>query len=176
MPSKDKGRGWYGEPERHAKAAKKANEGRLRRAARGVAGVVGTVLSIPMMLLGFLGRQAAGTWRNLGKAWNYLTFDNILPPSIRDLIQWIIETIPKLFGIRGTKPWQQVAAASMVILFALLATVLSGGLLIGTVIIVGFFAFVGIVRHVPWFNEKWNQATGVLPIKRDYDVPRWRRD
>lgn len=176
MPGKGKGRGWYGESERHAKAAKKANEGRLRRGLRAVKSGVGMLVRLPMQALGFLGTQLSGTWRNLGRAWNYLTFDNVLPPSIRDLFQWIIETIPKVFGVRGTKPWQQLGAAAMVIVFALLATVLSGGLLIGTVIIVGFFALVAIVRHVPWVNDQWESATGLLPIKNDYDVPRWRRD
>lgn len=176
MPNKDDGRGWYGESERHAKAAKKANQGRIRSAYRGLAGAVKTVLAIPMALLGFLGRQARGTWRNFGRAWNYMTFDNVMPPSVVSLIQWFIETIPKLFGIRDTTPWQQVGAAATVIGAALLATVLSGGLLIGTVIIVTFFGFVGVIRHVPWFNDKWERATGTLPIKNDYDVPRWRRD
>lgn len=176
MPGKDKGRGWYGESERHAKAAKKAGEGRLRSTIRTVGSTVGAVLRLPMTALGFVGAQLSGTRRNLGQAWNYLTFDNILPPSIRDLFQWMIETVPKVFGIRDTKPWQQFGAAAMVIVFALLATFFSGGLLIGTVVIVAFFGLVGIVRHVPWVNEKWNQGTGLLPIKNDYDVPRWRRD
>lgn len=176
MPEKDKGRGWWGESERHAKAAKKSSEGRLRSAVRAVGSAVGTLLRLPLTALGFVGAQLSGTRRNLGRAWNYLTFDNVLPPSIRDFIQWGIETTPKLFGIRDAKPWQQLGAAAMLIIVAVGATFLSGGLFFATVIIVGVFGLVGIVRHVPWVNKKWKQGTGLLPVKNDYDVPRWRRD
>lgn len=179
----DKGKGWYGESERHSKAAMKASEGRFRSAMRTLRSGVGTTLGLagktvmlPMRGLGYLGRQASGTRRNVGRAWDYLTFDNLLPPSLVGLGQWVIETTPKVFGVRDTKPWQQVGAAVTVALVALLATVLSGGLLIGVLIAVGLLALAGVVRHVPAVNEKWNAMTAVLPIKDDYDVPRWRRD
>lgn len=179
----DKGKGWYGESERHSKAAKKASAGRVRSAMRMVRsgigrtlGLAGKTLMLPLTALGYLGNQASGTRRNLGRAWDYLTFDNLLPPSVVDLGQWAIETTPKVFGVRDTTPWQQVGAAVTVALVALLATVLSGGLLIGVLIVVGLFAVAGVVRHVPAVNQKWNAVTGVLPIKNDYDVPRWRRD
>jgi len=134
------------------------------------------LLMLPVQGLRFLGAQARGTWQNLGRGWDYLTFDNILPPSITGTIQWFIETIPKLLGIRSTSPWQQVGAAVSVIGFALLATVLSGGWLIGTVVIVAGLGSIGFVRVVPAVNDKWNEWGAALPIKNDYDVPRWKRD
>lgn len=172
----DKGRGWYGESERHAEAAKDGSTSRVRRAGSAIRSGVMLLLTLPLTGLGFLRRQAAGTWSNLGKAWDYATFDNLLPPSITSTIQWFIETIPKLLGLRDSEPWEQVGAAVTVIGVALLATVLSGGLLIGTVVVVGFFGLAGVVRLVPFVNEKWTDARAALPVKDDYDVPRWRRD
>lgn len=124
----------------------------------------------------FLLEQARGTRENAGRAWDYLTFDNILPPSIRDLIQWIIEIVPKLFGVRDTSPWQQVGAALSVIGFAFLATVLTGGWLIATVVIVAGLGSMGLIRFVPAVNDRWNKWRAALPVKDDYDVPRWKRD
>jgi hypothetical protein len=125
---------------------------------------------------GFLRRQVSGTRRNLGRAWNYLTFDELLPPSIRDMLQWTIEIIPKLLGIRSTTPWQQIGAAISVVGFALLATFLTGGLLIGTVAIVLGFGAIGVARLIPAVNEEYGDWMAALPIKNDYDVPRWKRD
>jgi len=125
---------------------------------------------------GFLVGQARGTWDNAGRGWDYLTFDNLLPPSITGTIQWFIETIPKLLGLRDTKPWQQIGAAASLIGFALLATFLSGGWLIGTVVIVAALGSVGAVRFVPAVNDQYEEWRAALPIKNDYDLPRWKRD
>ncbi|WP_324662407.1 hypothetical protein [Haloarcula sediminis] len=139
-------------------------------------GLVLALLLAPFRLLGFGTRQVRGTRDNVGRAWNYLTFDNVLPPSLTGLIQWFIETIPKVFGVRDTTPWQQLGAAMTVIIFAIIGTVASGGLLIGIVIGVGVLGLIGLARHVPAVNQGWNRITGKLPIRRDYDVPRWKRD
>lgn len=172
----DDGRGWYGEPERHAEVAKDGGESRIRRAGSAIRSGIMLLLTLPLTGLGFLRRQASGTRRNLGKAWNYATFDNLLPPSIASVIQWFIVTIPRLLGLRETEPWEQAGAAVTVIGVALLITFLSGGLLIGTVVVVGVFGLAGLVRFVPFMNDKWTDARAALPIKDDYDVPRWRRD
>jgi len=153
---------------------------RLRAGWRTVRGVIGggfrMVGSGARRAGGFLRRQVTGTRENLGRAWNYLTFDELLPPSIRDMIQWTIETIPKLLGIRGTTPWQQIGASISVIGFALLATFLTGGVLIGTVVVVlGFFS-IGVIRLIPAVNEGYGEWRAALPIKNDYDLPRWKRD
>jgi len=134
------------------------------------------LLALPVRGFRFLVYQARGTRRNVGRGWDYLTFDNILPPSLVGLGQWLIETMPKLAGIRSTTPWQQVGAALSVIGFAFLAAFLSGGWLIGTVVIVAALGSIGIIRFVPAVNDKWEEWTAALPIKRDYDVPRWKRD
>ncbi len=124
----------------------------------------------------FLVGQARGTWDNTGRGWDYLTFDNLLPPSITGTIQWFIETIPKLLGLRDTKPWQQIGAAASLIGFALLATFLTGGWLIGTVVIVAALGSVGAVRFIPAVNDQYKEWRAALPIKNDYDLPRWKRD
>ena len=179
----DKGRGWYGDSKRHAEAAKKANEGRLRSAWRALKGGAGALGSGVRMLGtgtrragGFFRRQVVGTRRNLGRAWDYLTVDELLPPSIRDMIQWTIEIIPKLLGIRGATPWQQIGAAISVIGFALLASFLTGGALIGTVIIVIALGSIGVARLIPAVNDEYGEWIAALPVKNDYDLPRWKRD
>ncbi len=149
---------------------------RLRGGLGRAASLLWMVVLLPLRGLRLLVDQARGTRRNIGRGWDYLTFDNILPPSLVDLGQWLIETFPKLLGIRSTSPWQQVGAALSVIGFAFLAAFLSGGWLIGTVVIVAAFGSIGLVRFVPAVNDKWEAWTAALPIKRDYDVPRWKRD
>jgi len=133
----DKGRGWYGDSKRHAEAAKKANEGRLRTAWRSIKGAAGVLANGVRMLGagarragGFFRRQVTGTRRNLGRAWEYLTFDELLPPSIR----------------------------------------------VGTVIIVIALGSIGVARLIPAVNEEYGEWIAALPIKNDYDLPRWKRD
>lgn len=134
------------------------------------------LVSLPFRGLGVLFRQARGTRRNAGRAWDYLTFDNILPPSVTDLIQWIIDTVPRAFGVRGWKPWHQIGASITLLLVAVFSTALTGGVLIGTVVFAGILLSIGVGRLVPAVNDEWNEWTAALPIKTDYDVPRWRRD
>lgn len=162
--------------ERLDDGADRAVRSRLGRGLARLGMLIVMLVSLPLRGTRYLLGQARGTWLNLNRGWNYLTFDNILPPSLTGLGQWIIETTPKLLGLRNTKPWQQVAAALSVIGVALLATFLTGGFLIATVIIVAALGSIGIARHIPDANEKWNEWTAALPIKNDYDVPRWRRD
>lgn len=152
------------------------NSDRLKGGLGRMASALWMLLMLPYRGLNFLVAQARGTWENVGRGWDYLTFDNLLPPGITGTIQWFIETIPKLLGIRSTSPWQQVGAAASVIGVALLATVLSGGWLIGTVVIVAAFGSIGLIRFVPAINDKYEEWRAALPIKSDYDVPRWKRD
>ncbi len=153
---------------------------RLSASWRSVRGAIGSGLRVAASgtrrFGGFLRRQVSGTRRNLGRAWNYLTFDRLLPPSIRDMIQWTIEMIPKLLGIRSTTPWQQIGASISIVGFALLATFLTGGLLIGTVAVVLGLGAIGVARLVPAVDEEYSEWMAALPIKRDYDLPRWKRD
>jgi len=92
------------------------------------------------------------------------------------MIQWTIEIIPKLLGIRGATPWQQIGAAISVIGFALLASFLTGGALIGTVVIVIGLGSIGVARLIPAVNDEYGEWIAALPIKNDYDLPRWKRD
>lgn len=149
---------------------------RLKDGLSRVASVIWMLLMLPVQGFQFLVVQVRGTWDNVGRAWDYLTFDNMLPKSIVDMVQWLVETIPKLLGIRSTTPWQQIGAAASLIGFALLATFLSGGLLIGAVVIVAGLGSIGIVRLVPAVNGKYEEWRAALPIKNDYDIPRWKRD
>jgi hypothetical protein len=174
-----KGRGWYGDEEGHREAAKQAqqeSQSRLRDFTTQTWTLLVFMVALPFRGLAVLVKQARGTWQNTERGWDYLTFDNMLPPSIVGTIQWFIETIPKLFGLRDTKPWQQVGAALSLIGFALLATFLSGGWLIGTVVIVAALGSFGIVRFVPAVNDRWQAWRAALPVKDDYDVARWKRD
>lgn len=153
-----------------------ADGSRLRMGLRRIVGLAAMIFTLPLRGARFLLDQARGTRQNADRGWDYLTFDAMLPPSITGTIQWFIETIPKLLGLRSTKPWQQVGAALSVIGVAILATVLSGGFLIATVVIVAGLGSMGLVRFVPAVNDRWNKWRAALPVRDDYDVPRWKRD
>jgi len=38
------------------------------------------------------------------------------------------------------------------------------------------FGTIGAARLVPFVNENYEEWAAALPIKNDYDVPRWERD
>ena len=151
------GRGWYGDPEGHREAVKKSQRSRAGQVLVQLKRVGMLLLLLPVRGIRFLGQQARGTWSNLGRGWDYLTFDNMLPPSIVGTIQWFIETIPKLLGIRGTKPWQQVGAALSLIGFALLAT--AEALRIGEL---GLLGIAGIVFGGPIFSVAFGGSIALV--------------
>lgn len=162
----------------------------LRSAWHGILGllfVVGYVLKRSVgtlrSLFGGIGsagmwvaKQANGTVANAERTWQYATLDRMLPPSIVDLIQWGIETTPEALGIRNVKPWQMITGATTVAGVAFVSAFFTGPIGIAAYVTAAVLFMIGVARLVPAINERWNAATSMLPIKDDYNVPRWSRD
>lgn len=125
---------------------------------------------------GFLWRQTKGTYRRTRNFAGWVTLDRVIPEGIAGTIQEVIELIPQAFGVRGTPQPAQFGAVVTLLILAIAATFLSGGLLIGTVIVLGGLLLASLIRLNPTANRLWLRATDRLPIKRDYDIIGWERD
>lgn len=134
------------------------------------------LLWLPLVGLRFFWRQFVGLLGNIRGFIDWIQFDYVLPPAIRDLISWLIEIIPQALGLRDTGKYRQVASAAVLLFVAFLSTILTGGVAIAAYIIVaGLLAF-GFARFIPWVNNRWTDTRSKLPIKDDYDVWRWSRE
>lgn len=125
-------------------------------------------------------RAAVGQVRAFfANAWAYVRdwhLDDVLPPSIRDLLNWIFGIIPRAFGVRDTSPRSQINANLILIVFTLISAVPSLGT---TLIILALWVpllAIGIIRWLPAFNELWTRFRAALPLKDDYDIPGWRSE
>lgn len=130
----------------------------------------------PVMGVKFAWQQLSGTVGNIRKFVEWLQFDYILPPFIRDTIQWTIEIVPRAVGVRDTTRNEQVASAFVLLVVAFISTLLTGGLAVATYIIVSLMLLAGTARFVPWIDNRWKWTREQLPIKDDYDVWRWSRE
>lgn len=177
------GRGWHGDEEGHRKAAKKAERGRFASAAVALWAYVVFLLWLPVRLLSFLhgpaawiGAQLRGTLANLREALGYLTRPSAtLPPSVVSTLDWFTDTVPKLLGLGSTTPRGQVAAAISTIGVALLATFLTGGALVATVVAVLGFGYIGLLRMIPAVNSEYTEWRSALGLDRSGER-QWRRE
>lgn len=112
-------------------------------------------------------------------AYAYVTdfaLDDVLPPSIRDTLNWIFSIIPKAFGVRNTTPKSQINANLILIIFTLISAI---GTLGTTLIVLALWVpllLIGIWRWLPAFNELWTDFREWLPVASDYDLPFWRTE
>lgn len=124
------------------------------------------------------------TWRQVSglarSSWDYIRnfrVDDVLPPSIRDLLNFAFSMLPRAFGVRGATRRQQINANAVLIGVTFLTGFLTGGLawiLIGLWGILLLFAW--FFRGTPAGESLWTRFRRRLPIKRDYDLPLWRSD
>lgn len=135
------------------------------------------------MPLGRLRAFLAWLWSQatafVGNIWEFVStvqIDTMLPPSIRDPITWAMGMVPKAFGVRDTTPEEQIKASAVMMLFAILTSLLTFGATLALIAVFGITMWVGIFRWLPAFNEMWRMFRSKLPIKRDYDVPRWKEE
>lgn len=172
----DKGRGWYGDEERHREAAKQANQGRVGAALH----TLMMLVTVPVSLIRTGGRvlvaQLTATARRSRVFLGYITLDRLLPSGIAGAIQEVIELTPKALGVRNTPRTKQFSAAVILGILAYFATFLTGGLLIGVAVFLTVMVLVAIARNVPAIDSGWSEWTAALGLKNDYDLPGWRRD
>ena len=126
-------------------------------------------------LLGWSWRQLVGGWRNFWALLGSLTLDELLPPSIVSTMQFYISAIPAAMGLRGASRERMVSAIVSLTIIVFLSTVLTLGLTIGFLVLLGFLFVLALLRLFPAFNQSWNRHTTGL-VKKDYDIPGWKRD
>lgn len=134
------------------------------------------VLMLPVQGAQFLVRQLQGTFSRTRGFLGWLSLDRLMPSGLAGAIQEVIELTPKALGLRGTSRMKQFSAAVILGVLVYFATFLTGGLLIGVAIFLTVMVVVAIARNVPAFDSGWREWTAALGIKRDYDVPGWKRD
>lgn len=141
-----------------------------------VTGVLMALLMLPLRVAAFLWRQVTGTAGNIVDFFQWFQFDYVLPPAIRDTVQWTLQIIPQAAGLRDTSKNRQVTSAAVVLFVAFLSTLLTGGLAIAIYAVAAVALALGLFRFVPAVNKGWREFRSRLPVKNDYDVWRWSRE
>jgi len=152
----------------------------IGKRARSTGGYLASALRFvvlsPLLVARFVGRQARGTWRNIGSFYRWFTFDRVLPPAIVSTIQWFFEKTPRMLGLRGTDKNNQIAAAAVIMIVAFSSALLTAGLTLAVLAVAAMFLLFGVLRLVPAFNSLYKAGRDRVPVKDDYDIPRWDRD
>lgn len=144
-----------------------------------VSAVWNTLLFFPFAFikgLQFIWAQIRGTVGNAVGFVRWLQFDYVLPPGIRDNITWALRIVPEAFGLRDTSAYRQTTSAAVVLFFAFLSTLLTGGLAIAIYVGAALLVSFGLARFVPFVNSSWGEVRSKLPVKDDYDVWKWSRE
>lgn len=102
--------------------------------------------------------------------------DDVIPPGVRDFINWIISVYPNAFGVRNATPREQINASVVLLVFWGVWAGASLGLLIPIFVIHVPLLFIGIYRWMPAVNELWKRFRDWLPVKDDYNIPFWRSE
>lgn len=148
---------------------------RARSTGGYLASAARTIALSPLLVARFVAAQAAGTWRNVRGFLGWLTLDRAVPPVVADTLRWLGNTVPRALGLGDTTNYEQTAAASVLILGAVSATVLTFGLTAAVVVGMLPFLFIGLGRFVPAANGAFQSARGKIQ-SRGSDGPRWERD
>jgi hypothetical protein len=122
--------------------------------------------------------QTTGLARNAYGYFAGFKIDDVLPPSLRDFVNWSLSILPKAFGVRDTTRREQINANFILIGVTLLSSILTAGLTLALIVFVWgpllWFAF--FFRGTPAGESYWTRTRRKLPIKNDYDVPLWRSE
>lgn len=122
-------------------------------------------------------RQLVGLARSTYGYFTGFQVDDVLPPSIRDLINFAFATLPRAAGLRNTSRRQQINANAVLIGITFLTGFITGGaawVLIFVWAALLLFAF--IFRGTPAGESYWRRFRNWLPVKNDYDIPLWRSE
>jgi hypothetical protein len=151
-----------------------------RKRARESAGYLWSALRLvvfsPLLVARFLARQASGTWANVVGLYRWFKFDYVLPPAVVSTLQWFFEKTPKMLGLRGTDAKWQIASAGVIVAVAFSSVLLTAGFTLAIMVAAAVFLGIGLLRLVPAFNSAYKAGRSRVPVKDDYDIPRWDRD
>lgn len=131
---------------------------------------------MPMRAYRWTKRQAVGFYRGVRGYFADFHVDDVILPSIRDTLNWILGLFPKALGLRRATPKQQIDANIVFIVFWGTLSVISLGTTLVLVAVHVLLLMVGVWRYLPAFGDLWRGFRSRLPIKRDYDIPFWRSE
>lgn len=149
---------------------------KTRERAEDAGGVLLTALMLVASPFRWVGHQFIAAGKNLWAFLDWVTLDRVIPEGIAGQIQYLIELVPKSFGLRGTDRNTQISSSVILITLAVLASALTFGLTAAAVVLFGFGLLGGLLRMFPAGNRTWKDARSRLPIRDDYDIPKWERD
>lgn len=119
-------------------------------------------------------RQARGTARNARDLAASTRADDLLPAGIRGVISELLYLIPHALG-RGTAR-QQVTSSVILGVLALLSSPLTLTVSLWLLLPLSVTLGMGLLRLIPAVNSGWKGSTARSVVRKDRDVPGWRRD
>lgn len=122
---------------------------------RRILSAIAWLLLTPFRAALWIYRQASATVSNTVSFFRNLNPYNLLPPSFRDLLNWLGSQIPKALG-KGT-PRQQVTAS---VTIAIVMVVASIGFLTPAALLLLIPFSIGFLRMVPAINDQWSRISG----------------
>ena len=121
-----------------------------------------------------LRKQAKGTYRNARGFARDTRVDDALPAGVRGLLSEIFSLIPNALG-RGT-PRAQILSSIVLGIFVVFTSPLSGFLSLLLLVPLSGLLLWGMLRWVPAVNSAWKGSRVRGAVKKDRDIPGWRRD
>lgn len=118
--------------------------------------------------------QVSGTVDNARDLAAGTRVDDVLPSGIRGLISELLYLIPHALG-RGT-PRQQLTSSVILGIMALLASPITLTTSLYLLIPLSITAGAGLLRLIPAANSSWKESRVRKAVKKNRDVPGWRRD
>jgi hypothetical protein len=143
----------------------------------GAAYALAVVVAVPWRALAWVWVQASALVRNSIAYWTGFAFDDILPPSVRSTINFIIEMVPRAFGLREATRREQINANAVLIGVSFLSGFVTGfttWLLIalwGSLLLFAWF-----FRGTPAGESLWVRVRRRIPVRDDYDLILWRSE
>lgn len=131
---------------------------------------------MPMRAYRWTKRQFGGFFRGVRGYVRDFHVDDVILPSIRDTVNWIIGLFPKALGLRQTTPKEQIDANIVFIVFWGTLSVISLGTTLALVALHILLLLIGLYRYFPVFGKAWQWGRSKLPLKNDYDIPLWRSE
>ncbi|WP_123619170.1 hypothetical protein [Halorubrum sp. CSM-61] len=122
-------------------------------------------------------KQISGLARSTYRYFAEFQFDDVLPPSIRDLINFVFQMIPRAFGLRSTSRREQINANAVLIGVTFLTGFLTGGLAWTFIAVwAALLLFAWFFRGTPAGESYWRRLRSRFPVADDYDIPFWRSE
>lgn len=119
-------------------------------------------------------KQARGTSRNAREFLGGTGVDDFLPRGLRGVGEELLYLVPHALG-RGTAR-QQITSSVILGLLALLASPITLTVSLYLLIPLLFTAGMGVWRFIPVVNSAWKGSRVRGAVKKDRDVPGWRRE